>query len=392
MPLAGFALLAVAACGSGGDDDDNHGGNSGTGPSAGGAGAVGGAAGTPAQGGGGGSSGSGQPAAGGASTGGASTGGASTGGAGAGAAGSGGSAGSGTGGGAGNAASGAAGSGATGGGAGTAGSGGASAGSGGTGTGGTGSDPCATALYCDDFEAYDAAPNGKWAPHSSSGAVAIDTAEHVSGSKSVKFSTQSSGSASAMMRLQGAPIFPVTGNVVYGRMLFKLAAAPTASVHWTIITGVGAVPGQAYRAEYRYGGQQPISQGNVFTGSQMMANYETPDWYDDKSTPGSDCWHHANGRVIPVAQWTCIEWKFDGPNNGMQLWLDGAPADDLTVMGHGDGCVNAANDAPWTAPTFNAFDLGWESYQQDDARTAWIDDVVISTTPIGCPGAGISPL
>ena len=115
-----------------------------------------------------------------------------------------------------------------------------------------------------------------------------------------------------------------------------------------------------------------------------MANYETPDWYSNKNTPGSDCWHHANKRVIPVGTWTCIEWKFDGTTNGMQLWLDREPADDLTVTGHGDGCVNAANDFAWTAPTFASFDLGWESYQQDDARTAYIDDVAISKTKIGC--------
>jgi hypothetical protein len=386
LPLVGVALLALEACDSeNGDDDASRGGTNGSGAS-GGSGANGGsAAGMPASGGAGGASGSGTSTSGGTASGGTTSGGAAGGGTGgASSAGVGGSAtggttaGVGTTGGAGNASGGTAGSS-----AGTAGTSGAAAG--GAGTGGTGADPCATALYCDDFEAYDTAPNGKWTPHSESGTVAIDGAEHVSGAKSVKFSTQSGDGATAMMRLQGSPIFPVAGNVVYGRMLFKLAAAPTASVHWTIITGFGLVSGQGYRADYRYGGQQPISQGNAFVGSQMMANYETPDWYNDKSTPGSDCWHHANGRVIPVAKWTCIEWKFDGANNGMQLWLDGMPADDLTVTGHGDGCVNAANDFPWTAPNFSSMDLGWESYQQDDARTAWIDDVVISTTPIGCP-------
>jgi len=152
-----------------------------------------------------------------------------------------------------------------------------------------------------------------------------------------------------------------------------------------MIAGLGVVPGQTYHSEYRYGGQMPITQNNTFAGSQLMANYETPDWYADKSTPGSDCWRHSSARVLPSAKWTCVEWKFDGANNGMQMWLDGAPADDLTIMGHGDGCVNAANDFTWTAPTFASIDLGWESYQQDDARTAYIDDVVLSTTKIGCP-------
>jgi hypothetical protein len=270
----------------------------------------------------------------------------------------------------------------TGGGSGAGGSAGTSSSGG---SAGTGANPCDTALYCDDFESYDSVPNGKWGVHTTSGAVAIDTTQHVSGTKSVKFTTQTASSATAMMRIEDASIFPVPNNVVYGRMLFRVESVPTQSVHWTIIAGLGLVPGQTYHSEYRYGGQLPVTQGSTFVGSQMMANYETPDWYSDKTTPGSDCWHHSNGRVIPVATWTCIEWKFDGPNNGMQLWLDGAPADDLTIMGHGDGCVNAAADFTWTAPNFASFDLGWESYQSDDPRTAYIDDVVISEYPIGCP-------
>jgi hypothetical protein len=253
------------------------------------------------------------------------------------------------------------------------------------GAAGSGSDPCDSALFCDDFESYDAMPGGKWTVRVNPGAVAIDTTQQVSGQKSVKVTSQAGSDASAMIRIADPAILPPPGNVLYGRMLFRLEAAPTDSVHWTIIRGLGVVPGQSHRAEYRYGGQKPITQGSTFVGSQLMANYETPDWYADSSTPGSDCWHHANQRVLPTGVWTCIEWKFDGAQNGMQLWLDGVAADDLTVSGTGQGCVNAAADLTWTAPTFSQLDLGWESYQTDQARTAYIDDVVLSTTKIGCP-------
>lgn len=245
--------------------------------------------------------------------------------------------------------------------------------------------PCDTALYCDDFESYDSAPNGKWTLRTTSGSIAMDTTEHVSGTKSVKLSTQAASSATAMLRLQDASMLPPPGNLLYGRMMLYVESVPTQSVHWTIIDGFGVVPNQTYHALYRYGGQMPITQGSTFVGSQMMANYDTPDWYSDKSTPGSDCWHHARGRVIPVAKWTCVEWKFDGPNNGMKLWLDGTAATDLTIAGTGDGCVNAAANFTWTAPSFSAIDVGWESYQQDDARSVYVDDVAVSTTRIGCP-------
>jgi hypothetical protein len=246
-------------------------------------------------------------------------------------------------------------------------------------------DPCATAVFCDDFESYATAPTAPWTARTTSGSVAIDT-DPISGNKSVKLATTGGDSVTAMIRLQGAELFPVAGNVLYGRMLWKLDAAPTTSVHWTMIQGLGLVPGQTYHALYRYGGQQPIA-----TGSQMMANYETPDWYSDKTTPGSDCWYHSNGSAVPEKYTKCIEWKFDGPANTMKLWINMDPRPDLTVVGHGDGCVNAPALSPWTAPTFTSIDLGWESYQTDTPRTVWIDDVVISTTRIGCPGGFPAP-
>jgi hypothetical protein len=387
-----FALcLALAtACHSSGDDD--HAGNGGApasggtgGSSVGGASATGGSSTTAGSGGtnatGGSATGGSSPTGGtaGAATGGANATGGSTSG------GSGGNGGSNATGGSGGSATGGAGTAgsATGGSAGTSSPGGAS---GASGSAGTGANPCDTALFCDDFESYTSAPNGKWSLRTTSGsAIAIDTTEHVSGTKSVKFTTPSASSVTAFMRIQDASIFPVPNNVLYGRMMFRVESEPTQSVHWTMVAGLGLVPGQSYHSEYRYGGQMPITNGNTFVGSQLMANYETPDWYSDKSTPGSDCWHHSNQRIIPAATWTCVEWKFDGANNGMQLWLDGTAADDLTIMGHGDGCVNAAADFTWTAPAFASIDLGWESYQQDDPRTAYVDDVVLSTTKIGCP-------
>jgi hypothetical protein len=272
---------------------------------------------------------------------------------------------------------------------GSAGRGGTTGSAGASGGAGSGGDPCATALFCDDFESYTAgnAPGAPWTRQVSSGSTAaVDTAQARSGTKSVKFVAASgSGSKTAYIRLASTSmktIFPVTPNVVYGRMMFRLEAAPTGDVHWTFLEGSGLVPGQSYHALYRYGGQHPVMTGSTFVGNQLMANYETPDSYGGTG-PKSDCWQHANKVVIPEGKWSCAEWQFDGPNNTMRFWLDGAPIDTLTVVGAGSGCGTAT--AVWTAPTFDRFDLGWESYQQDTARTIWIDDVVVSKTKIGCP-------
>jgi hypothetical protein len=275
--------------------------------------------------------------------------------------------------------------------AGTTGSAGTSGGAGttgGAGTGGGAANACATALYCDDFESYaaGAAPGGSWTRQTSTGAaIAIDTTQFRSGTKSVKFTTPAgSGSKTAYIRLAAPSVFPAAAGGFFGRMMFRLESAPTTSMHWTILQGSGLVPGQSYHALYRYGGQQPVMQGSTFVGSQMMANYETPDSYSG-SGPGSDCWFHANRVVVPVGAWTCLEWQFEGATNTMRLWMNGAAVPSLTVTGVGQGCVNQPNSYPWTAPRFDRLDLGWEGYQQDSARTLWIDDVAVSATKIGCP-------
>jgi len=319
---------------------------------------------------------------------GGASGGSPAGAAGSGSAGSG-SAGTGTGGngsaGTGTAGTGSAGSGS----AGTAGSTGGGAPGGATGTAGGGGNPCTTALLCDDFESYTAGqpPGGNWTRTMSSGAtIAIDTAQFRSGSKSVKFTTPAgtSGSRTAYIRTAAAAVFPAAQTGFYGRMMFRLESAPTASVHWTFVQGSGLITGQTYHALYRYGGQIPVMQGSTFVGSQLMANYETPDSYNNNG-PGSDCWKHANKTVVPVGTWSCAEWQFDSPTNTMRFWLDGAAIDTLTVMTTGSGCVNQPATYQWTAPNFDRLDLGWESYQADSARTMWIDDVAISRTRIGCP-------
>jgi hypothetical protein len=270
------------------------------------------------------------------------------------------------------------------------GAGGAPSAKGGTSAGGTSAgapaggsaDPCAGALFCDDFEDYDKgkSPGAPWAERVNSGTVAIDDTQHVSGSKSVKFTTDAKSSTkTAFLRLKSDSVFPVAGNLFYGRMMVRLESAPTESVHWTLLQATGTVPNQTYRSQYRYGGQHPVTGG-----SQLMANYETPDSYSGNG-PSTDCWVHANMKVLPTAAWVCVEWEFDGPNDAMRFWMNDQALEDLSVNGTGQGCVSQSATYRWTAPNFEELEIGWESYQNDAARTLYIDDLVVSKTRVGCP-------
>ncbi|HEX4340450.1 MAG TPA: hypothetical protein VH062_31290 [Polyangiaceae bacterium] len=290
----------------------------------------------------------------------------------------------------------------SGGSAGTTASGGASSGgatnSGGAANGGVagatdagtdaGADPCATALFCENFESYATgkAPGGGWKTSTNMGTVSVVDTAQLGGTKAVECTTQAgANSKTAYIKLDLASVFPVKGNAFYGRMMTRLDAAPDTSVHWTFLQASGLIPGQNYHAIYRYGGQLPVKNGDTFVGTKLMANYDTPDNYSGTG-PASDCWNHANNDVVmPVAKWTCVEWQFDGPNDTLRFWLDGAPVDSLTVQGTGQGCVHQDKTYEWKAPTFDNLELGWESYQMDTARTLYVDDVVVSTKRVFCP-------
>src|SRR6266567_3420152 len=80
----------------------------------------------------------------------------------------------------------------TGGAGGVTGGAGAGGSAGGHGGAGGAANPCTTALFCDDFEAYAAgvAPGSPWHASTNMGAVSVDTTHARSGTKAVKMTTQ----------------------------------------------------------------------------------------------------------------------------------------------------------------------------------------------------------
>ncbi|MEY4551489.1 MAG: hypothetical protein RL685_7684 [Pseudomonadota bacterium] len=264
------------------------------------------------------------------------------------------------------------------------------AGSGGAGPSGNDSAVCASATFCDDFEAVAAgqAPAAPWTVSQTNATVAVDNTRAFRGTQSVKSSTVPTVGGMptykrGLIGLAGAPVIPLPEQRVYGRMMFYLESSPSTNVHWTFIDGTGLVAGQDYTSTYRYGGQLPVAGGN-----QLMANYDTTDYYATPSRgPQTDCYRHANAIVVPVGKWSCAEWFFDGQANQMRFWLDGTELTDLQINQTGTGCVAQPATYVWQAPVFSRINVGWESYQADDARSIWIDDVVISQTQVGCPAA-----
>ena len=257
-----------------------------------------------------------------------------------------------------------------------AGSGGTASGAGGPSSAGAAgnADSCAGTFVCDDFESYTGKPGAPWAVNTNQGTVAIDTARYRSGKQSVKFSTTGVNTYQrAFIGIEGAP-FPLANNAFYGRMMIYATSAANDGVHWTMIQAEGPVAAQGItNATVRYGGQQMKA---------LMANY-------DSTGKKSDCWQHSATKM-PEGVWACMQWYFDGKTNTQKFWLNGAAIDDLTVMGEGQGCIAHETNDMWYFPqSFSKAYVGWESYQKDDAREVWIDDVALGTQPIACPASGI---
>jgi len=242
-----------------------------------------------------------------------------------------------------------------------------------------GVDPCKTALLCDNFDTYPqgAAPAGPWKVATNpNGTIKIDSTHAFSGSQSVKVSTDNQAAYQrAFFYVENGPVFPAPNNVIYGRMMVWTDQAPMDGVHWTNIQGEGPATalGKNFTALYRYGGMNT---------QHLMANYET------SGGVASDCWNSSNNTTMPTGRWTCMEWRFSGPNNEMSFWLDGQAILHLTVVDMGQGCISHDTMDHWFAPTFRRMNLGFESYQADNAaRILWIDDVVLDGQRIGCPTA-----
>jgi hypothetical protein len=241
-------------------------------------------------------------------------------------------------------------------------------------------DPCATALFCDNFDSYNAPgnPGGMWKTSvQAGGTVSVDTAHARSGTKAVHV-VNPGGAAyeRAFISLEGAPIFPISHNTIFGRMMIYVTRVPSNTVHWTMIQGEGTkVAGfpNITDAVYRYGGQ--------INGNRLMANYDT--------VPGgqSDCAQRSQVPV-PMNTWACVEWRFDGELKELDFWLDGTIIPALSVrriaMPSAGACQNASWSGVWEPPTFEAIRVGWQHYQQGPGE-AWIDDVGIDTKRLGCP-------
>jgi hypothetical protein len=236
----------------------------------------------------------------------------------------------------------------------------------------------AGAILCDDFESYDtpAALAAAWKVTATAATLVVDGSKPYRGAKAVHVSAPGGTPVGTLIK-EGAPTFPIAGNVMYGRMMMYLTKAPTGAVHWNNVQSAGFMPGSTQWSKYGWGGMY----GTILAGYTIRTNPTDMQAVIDCSKPSA--------MGLPEKKWTCLEWEFDGVGNELHLWLDGKLVADADVVKMGTQCVTPKPpNGLWQAPAFANLTLGWAQYQTSNvAIDFWMDDVVVGTKPIGCPAA-----
>jgi len=88
------------------------------------------------------------------------------------------------------------------------------------------------------------------------------------------------------------------------------------------------------------------------------------------------------GPVVAPNGWRCIEVAFlaDQAQHTLTAWADGVMVHSITAP---DQWQNGNLPANWMNGKFVEFIMGWQSFSNVDTDL-WIDDVVLSNSPIGC--------
>ncbi len=230
-------------------------------------------------------------------------------------------------------------------------------------------------LLCDGFESYGTAAEltAAWRVTANGAMVTVDNTKAFVGTRALHIRAPA-GTPNAVISKAGAPLFPIAGNVMWGRVMMWLTATPPGAYHWNTILAGGPIPGSTQYARYGWGGQV----GKVLAG-YTVHNGPT-------SGPVIDC-SKPSAMAFPDQSWACVEWQFDSTKNEMHLWFNGTLLADADIIGKGTRCVNSGDlGKPWTGPAFDTLTLGWQQYQGSTGPLEmWFDDLAVSTQRLGCP-------
>ena len=242
-------------------------------------------------------------------------------------------------------------------------------------------DPCEGSIICEGFESYDfgsirhAQEFGPWRSQSEdSDTFEVDDSFAFAGGKSLHTRINATD-----QRRRGGRLFARPDSLgdsmtkLHGRMMMYVGANGVTN-HWTFsgVSGPALAPLQGRNATYLFSSLRTMDRNQY-----SAVNYINTD-------RAQDCWNRS-GEFIQQDKWMCIQWTVDAEARDINLSVDGTEV--LRVSGTGQGCVGSvANDSPWIGPNITELYVGtWSFHPADAPLEMWIDEVVVSESPIACP-------
>ncbi|KAK3356416.1 hypothetical protein B0T25DRAFT_135485 [Lasiosphaeria hispida] len=222
--------------------------------------------------------------------------------------------------------------------------------------------PLSLAQVSEGFEGgWDQTAWGTYAPDCSQGGkVTLDSTTAHSGKNSIRVDGAGGYCGHIFFGTKKIP----TGDV-YVRTFLKASKALTDS-HVSFITMPDSAQGA--KKHLRIGGQSKI----------LMFNRES----DDATLPDLSPVGISASTALPTGSWQCFEYRL-GTDGSVETWLNDKAIAGLTAKA---GVANS-NAAQWQRsslkPKVTAIYFGWESYG-GDTNTFWYDDIVVSSTRVGC--------
>lgn len=155
----------------------------------------------------------------------------------------------------------------------------------------------------------------------------------------------------------------------YGRMYTYVESFATAPSYAHFVMAEVSSSKSGTERVRPIGGQYIPNVGSLWgVGSDGGPSGDWTSW--QKTAPTTD------------AVWTCLEWRMDGTDNNVDVWIDGVSKPELSVSTKKNG-----SQKDFFFPKFDSIWFGWWVFQGDTNPAkfnAHIDDIVLSTSRVGC--------
>lgn len=231
-----------------------------------------------------------------------------------------------------------------------------------------------TFIVCEGFEstAVGAIPTG-WTRDGNAQLVQVASDQAARGAHALKLGAATSG---ARRLIRSAADF---GAAHWGRLFHRVQTPPPVPagggvIHSTIaaLQGIGPTIGPA---EYRV-------VDTVENSSTMPAGVHQ--YLYNVQPSGSEFGKGSAYDYRYDGNWHCVEWQVDATTQSYRLYVNGAEVTQIAIS-NGAGNHGSGPNRSELPMSFSQLKIGWNNYQSaSPGFVAWIDEVAIANTRIGC--------